>query len=83
MKTAGDPEGSAASGREPTPRHRSELRELLKKKSPEPAELRRIAELVEWLYSLELARAWWEWAARAGDRDAIDYVEELKREMGA
>lgn len=59
---------------------RAEFRSLLKKGSLEPRELRRIAELVELLYSQERAIPWWGWAARAGNQDAVDYLAVLKSE---
>jgi TPR repeat protein len=61
---------------------RSELTTLLERGAPyAPEQLRRIAELMELLYSDEKARPWWERAAEAGDRDAVDYLEVLKEEQ--
>jgi hypothetical protein len=61
---------------------RDELTALLEQGAPyAPEQLRRIAELMELLYSDEKARPWWERAAEAGDRDAVDYLEVLKEEQ--
>jgi hypothetical protein len=58
-----------------------ELTTLLEQGAPyEPRQLRRIAELMELLYSDEKARPWWERASEAGDRDAVDYLAVLKEE---
>lgn len=62
--------------------HRDELTALLEQGAPyAPAQLRRIAELMELLYTDEKARPWWERAAEAGDPDAVDYLEVLKEEQ--
>lgn len=51
-----------------------ELAGLLAIKEPQPAQLRRIAELVEFLSTHEEALPWWRRAAMAGDRDAVDLL---------
>jgi hypothetical protein len=60
-----------------------ELADLRDVDGPLPAQLRRMAELVELLEDAAAARPVWERAAAAGDRDAIDYVAVLVAEAGA
>lgn len=58
-----------------------QLTTLLEQGAPyEPAQLRKIAELTELLYTNEKARPWWERAAEAGDEDAIGYLELLRED---
>jgi hypothetical protein len=45
-----------------------------------PADLRRLAELVELVHGATAARPAWERAAAAGDRDAVDYLAVLEEE---
>jgi DNA-binding PadR family transcriptional regulator len=59
---------------------RDELHELLELRSPKPAELRRTAEVVEALFGDAEARVWWQRAALAGDRDALDYIRVMDEE---
>jgi hypothetical protein len=57
------------------------LTTLLEQGAPyESAQLRKIAELTELLYSIEKARPWWERAAEAGDEDAAGYLELLRED---
>jgi hypothetical protein len=58
-----------------TKKFRHELLTLLKLSSPEPAQLRRIAELTELLYDEETSRIWWEKAAAQGDPSAQCMLE--------
>lgn len=51
-----------------------ELAELLAVENPEPAQLRRIAELVEFVDGHDEALVWMRRAAVAGDRDAVDLL---------
>ncbi|MFJ1700481.1 hypothetical protein ACIOHC_36420 [Streptomyces sp. NPDC088252] len=53
-----------------------ELEELNRLPAPAPAQLRRIAELVESLQDKGASLSYWEAAAAAGDRDAQDYLTE-------
>lgn len=56
-------------------RFRVEFKELFQLGEPTPDDLRRMAELVEILCTVKEARPFWVAAARAGDQDAIDYLE--------
>lgn len=51
-----------------------ELEELQRLTAPAPEQLRRIAELVEYLSGKGKALQHWERAAEAGDQDAKDYL---------
>lgn len=51
-----------------------ELEELQRIHLPSPAQVRRMAELVELLQGRPRARRYYEIAAEAGDRDAQDYL---------
>ncbi|MFI0265566.1 hypothetical protein [Streptomyces luteogriseus] len=51
-----------------------ELEELQRIDLPSPAQIRRMAELVELIRSRPHARPYYELAAEAGDRDAQDYL---------
>jgi hypothetical protein len=66
-----------------TPKLRKELDALLTRDRRAPADLRRIAELTEILYSDAAALYWWHLASAAGDQDAIDYLEVLDQEQQA
>lgn len=57
-----------------------ELGELTSIALPTPEQKRRIAEVYEALGDDETAFVWWGYAAAAGDRDAIDMVELLRKE---
>jgi hypothetical protein len=59
---------------------RRELATLLGLDEPDGAQLRRIAEVAESLYDVSESRPWWEKAAAAGDRDAVDYLQILDEE---
>jgi hypothetical protein len=60
----------------------SELLDLYEKHYRTPSELRRLAELTEWIFDREAADKWWRLAAAAGDRDAQDVVKLMDEEEG-
>lgn len=86
-------EGGRLSGRPPAPapypqpslrkQAMCELAELLHRDAERTAtgpDLRRVAEIWEFLDRDQLARCWWIKAARMGDEDAKDYLEVLESE---
>lgn len=68
-------------------RHRDRLVELLKlfnkdlKDEIVPAEIRRVAEIIESFGDLRGSYRWWQRAAISGDEDAKDYLEILEEDL--